>query len=130
MTREGYALTHRFQTFEYALHPINQLLMKHLNEIPSKEIVPGFHGKMVHGNLSTMAFFTIAKGSFMPEHHHLNEQISHMLEGELEMMIGGERFLLTSGTVLVIPPGVPHSARALADCKMIDSFSPVREEYR
>jgi quercetin dioxygenase-like cupin family protein len=104
--------------------------MKHLNQIEAKVIVPGFSGKMVHGEKSTLAFFTIEKGSQMPEHHHVHEQITHILEGELAMIIGGEQFLMISGMVQVIPSGVPHSAFARTDCKVIDSFSPVREDYR
>jgi len=104
--------------------------MTKLSEIKAKEIVPGFSGKMVHGDKSTLAFFTILKGSVMPEHQHVHEQITHVLEGELDMTIGGKEYSLTSGTVQVIPSGVPHSARAIMNCKVIDSFTPVREEYK
>jgi quercetin dioxygenase-like cupin family protein len=104
--------------------------MTKLSEIKAKEIVPGFSGKMVHGDKSTLAFFTIVKGSVMPEHLHVHEQITHILEGELEMTIGGKIYSMTSGAVHVIPSGVPHAARAITDCKVIDSFTPVREEYK
>ena len=104
--------------------------MQHLNNITAKEIRPGFFGKMVHGDKSTLTFWDIKKGSMLEEHHHVHEQITHILEGELAMIIGGEPMLLTAGMVHVIPSNVPHSAVANTDCKVIDSFAPARDDYR
>jgi quercetin dioxygenase-like cupin family protein len=104
--------------------------MRHLNDLTAKEIRPGFFGKMVHGDKSTLAFWDIKKGSVLEEHYHLHEQITHILDGELEMIIGGEHFLFTAGTVHVIPSNIPHSAIARTDCKVIDSFAPARDDYR
>ena len=104
--------------------------MQHLDDIQAKEIRPGFFGKMVHGDKSTLAFWEIKKGSVLEEHHHVHEQITHILEGKLQMKIGGEVFLLSEGIVHVIPSNMPHSAMALTDCKVIDSFAPARDDYR
>ncbi|MEJ7767831.1 MAG: cupin domain-containing protein [Chitinophagaceae bacterium] len=104
--------------------------MTALNDIASREIIPGFHAKFVHGVQSTMAFWDIKKGSSMPEHFHAHEQITYISEGELEMYIGGEKILFTTGMVHVIPANTPHSAIALKDSRVIDSFSPARDDYR
>jgi len=104
--------------------------MQHLDDIQAKEIRPGFFGKMVHGDKSTLAFWEIKEGSVLEEHHHVHEQITHILEGKLQMKIGGEVFLLSEGIVHVIPSNMPHSAMALTDCKVIDSFAPARDDYR
>lgn len=85
---------------------------------------------MVHGESSTLTFWEARAGSTVPEHHHVHEQITFVLEGELEMKIGGVEYLLTPGSVHVIPSHIPHSAYARTDCRMIDSFVPVREDYR
>ncbi|HRX94947.1 MAG TPA: cupin domain-containing protein [Chitinophagaceae bacterium] len=53
-----------------------------------------------------------------------------MVEGELKMTIGRKTNVLTAGTVHVIPSNVPHSAIALTDCRVIDVFNPVREDYK
>lgn len=104
--------------------------MQHLNDIPAKQIVPGFFGKMVHGDSSTLTFWEAKKGSTLPEHKHVHEQITHLVEGELEMTIGGQKYHMTPGIVHVIPSNVPHSAHAITDCKIIDSFAPARDDYR
>jgi len=104
--------------------------MQHLNDIKGKEIVPGYYGRFVHGDLVTLSFVDIKKGSSLPEHQHPHEQVTHILEGELEMVIGGEKMVLTAGTVHVIPGNTPHSAHALTNCRVLDAFSPVREDYK
>ena len=104
--------------------------MQKLSEIRGKEFIPGFTGRFVHGNQSTLSFVDIKKGSRLPEHRHVHEQITHIVEGQLEMIIGGEKFLFTAVTVHVILSNVPHSAHALTDCKVIDAFAPARDDYR
>ncbi|MBT7124323.1 MAG: cupin domain-containing protein, partial [Gemmatimonadales bacterium] len=66
----------------------------------------------------------------LPEHAHPHEQIVNMIEGTYELVIGGESYVLNAGDVLVIPGGVPHGGRSHTACKILDVFSPVREEYR
>lgn len=104
--------------------------MKHLNDIRSKELAPGILGKYIHGAGTTLGYVAIAAGSILPEHHHVHEQITFIIEGELEMMIGGETMLLTAGTSHVIPSNTIHSAIAKTECKVIDVFSPARDDYR
>ena len=77
-----------------------------------------------------MAIWDIHKDAVLPEHQHVHEQITYILEGRLEMVIGGEKYLLTAGTVHVIPSNTPHSAIAQTDCKVIDAFAPARNDYR
>jgi quercetin dioxygenase-like cupin family protein len=103
--------------------------MHHISTVIGKEIVPGLFGRFVHGKTMTLSYVDIKKGSPLPEHSHPHEQITFILEGELEMIIGGEKMVLTPGCVHVIPGGVPHSALALTDVKVIDAFHPVREDY-
>lgn len=104
--------------------------MQHLNDVKGKEIVPGLFGRFVHGETMTLSFVDIQPGARLPEHSHPHEQITYLIEGELEMVIGGEKMLLTPGMVHVIPGNVPHSAIARTFVKVLDAFSPVREDYR
>jgi hypothetical protein len=46
------------------------------------------------------------------------------------MIIGGEPHSLTAGMYHIIHSNVPHSAVAPVDCVVIDTFSPVREDYK
>jgi quercetin dioxygenase-like cupin family protein len=104
--------------------------MQNLSDIKAREIAPGFWGRMVHGDRSTLAFWEIRKGSVLARHSHMHEQITHILEGELLMQIGDQEYSLGPGAVYVIPSQTPHSAKAITDCRVIDSFSPSRDDYR
>lgn len=101
-----------------------------LNKLPSKELMPGYHGKMVHGNQLTWAFWTVEKGAVVPEHQHPHEQIMHVVEGDFEFTLDGETKICKPGDIVHIPSNLPHSGKAITPCKLMDVFSPVREEYK
>ena len=101
-----------------------------LNQTPAKQIMPGFHGKFVHTDAMTLAYWTIDRGSILPEHSHHHTQIVQLIKGEFEMTVGNETHQFKSGDVLEIPGHVVHSGKALTDCVIHDIFLPVREDYK
>ncbi|MCW3462209.1 cupin domain-containing protein [Chitinophaga nivalis] len=101
-----------------------------VHDIPAKHTIPGFQGRFVHGEKSTLAFWEIAAGAVSPLHQHPHEQITYVTEGSFEMELDGEKHLLQQHDVLVIPPHALHGGRAVTACKLIDSFSPARDDYR
>lgn len=101
-----------------------------LATIPSKEIMPGLHGKLVHSDHMSIAFWDVEKGAEVPEHAHMNEQIMHVMEGEFEFTLDGDTQIFYPGDIVVIAPHLKHSGIALTPCKLLDAFSPTREEYR
>jgi quercetin dioxygenase-like cupin family protein len=104
--------------------------MIHLDQVKKKKLIDGIVGQYVHGETTTFGLVHIEEGSHLPLHHHPHEQVTFMLEGKLKMQIGDEEVILETGHVKVIPSNTPHSAVALSACKLIDVFSPVREDYR
>ena len=101
-----------------------------LAEIDSKEIMPGYHGKLIHAQNMSLAFWEVEKGAKVPEHKHINEQVMQVLEGKFEFTLDGITNTYEPGDLVIIPPNVSHSGRAFAPCKLMDVFSPTREEYR
>ena len=101
-----------------------------LSEIPSKEIMPGYHGKLVHSESMTWVFWDVEKGAEVPEHHHINEQIMHVVSGDFQFTVDGKTAVYQAGDVVIIPSNVPHSGKALTPCKLMDIFNPVRAEYK
>jgi quercetin dioxygenase-like cupin family protein len=104
--------------------------MQHIKDIIPKKLVAGITGYYAHGNQLTFGYVEIKAGSNLPAHHHVHEQITYIIEGQLDMMIGGEPYSLTPGMYHVIPTNTPHSAIAVTDCIAIDVFNPVREDYK
>ena len=104
--------------------------MEKITDVKPKQIVTGITGHYVHGDLQTLGYIFIKKGSVVPEHHHPHEQITFILDGQLDMLIDGELHSLKNGMYHIIHSNVPHSAVAITDVVAIDTFSPVREEYK
>ncbi len=105
--------------------------MRHsLDQISVLEPVPGFRGRFVHSEHMTFVWWEIAAEAEIPLHSHPHEQVVNMLEGTLELVVGEDRHVLGPGDVVVIPGGVVHSARGITDCRVLDVFAPVREDYR
>lgn len=78
----------------------------------------------------THAHISIDAGVQLPEHHHVQEQWSHLLEGEMEFIVGGEKRHMKPGETAYIPSHVPHCGRTITECKLIDVFAPVREDWK
>ncbi len=104
--------------------------MQQIKNVPPRQLVPGFTGHYVHGKDMTLGYIEIKAGNDLPQHQHPHEQITFILEGQLDMVIGSEACSLSAGMYYVIPSNVPHGAVAVTDCKVIDVFNPVREDYR
>jgi quercetin dioxygenase-like cupin family protein len=104
--------------------------MQLIKNIPAKILMPGIVGHYAHGNNMSLGYVELEKGSSIPLHQHVHEQITYIMEGELDMVIGEQNCLLTAGMYHIIPSNMPHSAIARTACKVIDVFSPVREEYK
>lgn len=93
------------------------------------EVVPGCFARFLHSENVTIAYWEILRGSTLPEHSHPHEQIAQILEGQFEIAINGATSILPPGKVAIIPPHAIHSGQALTDCKIIDVFYPIREDY-
>ena len=104
-------------------------MLHQLQKLKSHEVFPGFHGRFIHSDKMTLAFWEILKGSSVPEHDHHHEQVVNVLEGEFELIVDGVRHILSPGMVVTIPSHARHSGTAITDCKILDIFSPVREDY-
>lgn len=101
-----------------------------LATLPSRELIPGFHGKMIHGDHMSLVFWEVESGAEVPAHAHENEQIMHVLEGRFSFCLDGTTREYGPGDLVLIPPHAEHSGKALTDCRLMDVFSPVREAYR
>ena len=90
----------------------------------------GIEARFIHTGQLTMGYWEVQAGALFPVHSHPHEQMSYILEGELEGDLRGEKQILKSGDIVAIPPNADHCGKALTDCKFIDVFYPVREDYK
>ena|SRR6478735_7099129 len=101
-----------------------------IDSIAVREIFPGIRARVVHTARTSQSWVELDAGTSFPEHHHPHEQAVNVLDGTLELNVGGQVHRLGPGQAFVIPPDVPHSGRALTACRVLDVFAPARDEYR
>ena len=85
--------------------------------------------KVVNGEKITVAQLGLSKDCVVPLHHHVNEQISVVLQGSLKFQLEGQELVVRAGEVLVIPSNAPHTVTALEDSVAMDIFSPIRQDW-
>jgi len=107
------------------------MFFPNLDEIPSRELMPGIVARTFWGDQMLCAIVDLAANSNLPLHSHPHEQAGVVLQGELELTVAGETKLLVPGDTYLVPGNVEHSARTgNMPTRVMDIFSPVREEYK
>lgn len=79
--------------------------------IVSKQII-----KKPNGNITLFAF---DKDESLTEHTSPFEAVVYMVDGEMEIKIGGNPYNVKAGEIIIIPPDVPHGLKAHVKSKML-----------
>lgn len=87
---------------------------------------PGWLGRFFDSGAMTFGHYEFKKGSDIHAHSHPEEEVWNVLEGELQITIGGETVVAGPGFVGVVPPNVTHAVVALTDGKAIVVDTPRR----
>ncbi len=101
-------------------------------DMPSERVTDQIERRIITGDDMMIAHVYLQKGSIVPKHQHVNEQITYILEGALRFRIGedgAEEVVVAAGEVLHIPSNVWHEAVALEDTLDVDVFSPPRADW-
>lgn len=100
-----------------------------LDAQPVEQISPLIRRQYLSGVQSTIVKWTVKAGAVFPLHHHANEQITWITQGRCEVFSQEKKYVLTAGSVLIIPPNVPHEFRCTEDSIDIDFFAPGRQDW-
>ena len=99
-------------------------------ENPSIEICPGITRRTIaNGKTMYQMIATLAAGSRMPEHRHPQEQIVHILEGRMRLIVDGVPHELSTGDSFYLASDVPHGVETILQTRVLDTFSPPRDDY-
>jgi quercetin dioxygenase-like cupin family protein len=99
------------------------------NCLPVIERLPGWYGRYFHSANLTFAHYEFKSGASIHEHSHPQEEAYEVIEGELEVTIDGAKQIACPGHVALVPPGSPHSVKALTDGRVIIVDYPRRPEF-
>jgi quercetin dioxygenase-like cupin family protein len=98
-------------------------------EVDNEQLNPHLGRKVIHGQNVTIARLELRKGGVVPEHSHMNEQVSMVQSGAIKFVSNGAEHIVRAGECLTIPPNVPHRVDVLEDSLVVDIFSPAREDW-
>ena len=90
------------------------------------ERLPGWRARIFNSASMTFAHYEFDAGSTIHQHHHEQEEVWNVIEGELEITVGGVAQVARPGVVAIVPPNTPHSVRALSDGRAIIVDHPLR----
>lgn len=79
--------------------------------IVSKQIL-----KKPNGNITLFAF---DKDESLTEHSSPFEAVVYLVEGEMEIKIGGNPYKVKEGELIIMPPNIPHGLTAVKKSKML-----------
>jgi len=99
------------------------------NDVELETLNPLLDRQIVTGESLMLSRVLLKKGCIVPEHSHLNEQLTYILEGALKFTIDGREIVVNAGEVLCIPPHMPHKAEALEDTVDLDVFYTPRQDW-
>ena len=99
-----------------------------LTSLPEIDLpVAGIRAWLSQGPDHQVVFFEMDTTERIPLHHH-GEQWGVVVEGRMELTIGGETRVYGPGDSYHIPAGVDHGARFLTRVRAIDVFAD-RDRY-
>jgi quercetin dioxygenase-like cupin family protein len=97
---------------------------------PWIDIAPGIRRRTItHGSSMYQMIARLDAGSRMPEHKHSQEQIVHILEGRMNLIVSGVPHELKRGDSFYLAANVPHGVETIEQTMVLDTFSPPRDDY-
>jgi quercetin dioxygenase-like cupin family protein len=73
--------------------------------------------------------FGFDKGAVGALHSHPHVQVSYVAEGSFEVTIDGKTEIVGAGGSFIVPSGLVHGVVALEAGRLVDVFTPLRQDF-
>jgi len=73
--------------------------------------------------------FAFDQGAVGVLHSHPHVQASYVAEGTFEVTIGDTMTVLSTGGSFIVPSNVVHGVKALTAGRLVDCFTPRRDDF-
>lgn len=98
--------------------------------IRSSSPEPGLRRRVLAHNAGMMLVeHEMDRGWAGARHSHPHDQAVYVVAGKLRFSCGDETFEVSSGESFIVKGGVEHEACALEPSRVLDVFTPAREDY-
>jgi quercetin dioxygenase-like cupin family protein len=96
-----------------------------------RELAPGIRSYLAWGEKLMFSLVYLEPNTAIGRHRHEHEQMGLVLEGTLEITVGSESRVLSTGDAYVVASNVEHNARTFGEsAQVLDAFAPPREDYK
>lgn len=96
---------------EIEINKVNEIIDYQPGGIVSRQII-----KKQNGNLT---YFAFDKNESLSEHTSPYEAVVNIIEGEMEITIGGKPYIVRANEMILMPANIPHGLVATTKTKMI-----------
>ncbi|MEW6402734.1 MAG: cupin domain-containing protein [Chloroflexota bacterium] len=97
--------------------PVSQVL--HLAEMTTYQEGSVVSRQITKADAGNVTLFAFDKDQGLSEHTAPFDALVHVLEGEAEVTISGQPFLLGAGDAIIMPANEPHALKAVQRFKML-----------
>ena len=98
--------------------------------VPWIQLGPGNRRRVLVSRPELMQVeFGFDAGAVGALHAHPHVQASYVAEGEFDVTIDGVTTRLGVGGSFIVPPNVVHGVKAITAGRLIDCFTPRREDF-
>jgi quercetin dioxygenase-like cupin family protein len=107
-----------------------QKLFAQADEGETVVLAPGNTRKvLIHTPELMQVEFGFDKGAIGALHSHPHIQVSYVIEGVFEVTIDGVTQIVGTGGSFIVPSGLVHGVLALEKGRLVDVFTPMRQDF-
>ena len=107
-----------------------EALVTNWKTIPVEQIAKGIERQMAIGQNIMICRLKFEPFVVTPAHRHPHEQMTLVMKGKAQFIVGNEERIVSDGDILQFPSGLWHGATMLdEEVVLIDIFSPIREDF-
>jgi quercetin dioxygenase-like cupin family protein len=99
------------------------------DDVKKEQINDLMKRQAIHGESMTICRMEMQPGCVVGTHSHHNEQISMVEKGSVKFTVDGQDVVLKAGEVLQIHSNRVHSALALEESVLVETFAPRRDDW-
>ncbi len=74
---------------------------------------------LINKDVGTVTLFSFDKGESLSEHTAPFDALVYVFNGQAEIIISNEKFIVGSGQMIIMPANEPHALKALEKFKMM-----------
>ena len=74
---------------------------------------------LINKDVGTVTLFSFDKGEGLSEHTAPFDALVYVFDGEAEITISNEKFILNNGQMIIMPANEPHALKAIEKFKMM-----------